>query len=67
MLGRLGRVLYWAGCGVSALCVAAMVVAAIVGPRPDDGINVMEFLPLAMIAIASWLLDRACKYVLAGR
>jgi hypothetical protein len=63
MLTRLGNVLYWLGCIVAGLIIAA------------DGYDFyMEgadhykggYVFIAVIAFAVWFVGRACRYVLAG-
>jgi hypothetical protein len=64
MLGRLGNVLYWLGCITAGLTMAVggfMVYAD--GGRSEDIFMLIVF---GLIALAVWLLGRACRYVLAG-
>jgi hypothetical protein len=65
-LGRFGQVLYWAGCGFAALffCFAVLGVldATAVGKTPS-ALSVL----LIVASGLSWVVGRACLYVLAGR
>jgi hypothetical protein len=58
MLARLGDVLYWAGCQLAVLLVAAATVLVL---------NLFELLILIGLAVIVWMISRACRYVLAGR
>lgn len=63
MLGRLGQVIYWAGCGVAAFCV---LIACIIVLNP--GHDAWFFIGLWLAgAMGVWLSGRAVLYVLAGR
>lgn len=62
MISRLGDVLYW---GFSGL--AAIIVIGILWGWADNSINAAIFGVLSALAALSWLLGRACRYVLAGR
>jgi hypothetical protein len=66
MLARLGDVLYWLGCILAGLTVAAGAFLWFAeGHARKDGIAVVAgFLVFALIL---WLIGRACRYVLAGR
>ena len=57
---RLGDVLYWLGYGLAAVCIGAGALLAA---------NVQSAAPLiffGVVAVAIWLVGRACRYVLAG-
>jgi hypothetical protein len=66
MLARLGDVLYWSGCLLGVLFVAAAVAfynfATI---KPAEIVLVSAV--LIGLGIIVWLIGRACRYVLAGR
>jgi hypothetical protein len=66
MLARLEDVLYWTGCLVGILLVAAAVAfyssAAI---KPAEVVLISALL-IGLGAVV-WLIGRACRYVLAGR
>lgn len=70
MLARIGNVIYWAGCGMAALCVAVVVLSGILGvltPGSDPaGAVIMTALYMVPIAILAYLTGRAAKYILAG-
>ncbi|OYD82527.1 hypothetical protein CHT98_20225 (plasmid) [Azospirillum brasilense] len=59
MLGRLGQVIYWAGCGLCVIFLALSMAALF----DEEELTVVT----VPIAIGSWLLGRASLYVLAGR
>ena len=62
MLARLGNVLYWTGCLLGILLVAAAV--AFLGTiKPAEIVLVSAFL----LGLGVWLIGWACRYVLAGR
>ena len=67
MLARLGDVLYWTGCLLGILLVAAAVafynLAANITPK-DMTLVLAILIGLGLIV---WLIGRACRYVLAGR
>ena len=67
---RLGHVLYWAGCGAAGLLVLACIAGIVIAIQNER--NVAETIGLAagftlIPALASWLIGRACKYILAGK
>lgn len=62
MIARLGNVLYWIGCGVASFYAAVGLYGALYGRDPAY-IATMS----GGIAIAAWLIGRACRYVLTGR
>jgi hypothetical protein len=62
MLARLGDVLYWAGCLLAVLLVAAAIAYYNFGD-----IKLFELLILIGLAVIVWMIGRACRYVLAGR
>jgi hypothetical protein len=62
MLARLGDVLYWVGCLLAALLVAAAIAYYNFG-----NIKLFELLILIGLAVIVWMISRACRYVLAGR
>jgi hypothetical protein len=62
VIARLGNVLYWLGCGVAAFSALLLVVVIII-----PGEQAVHYgMIYAATAVGSWLLGRACKYVLAG-
>ena len=64
MVERLADVLYVLGCIAAGAVLALWLL--IVWQAPDmRGIAVFIF--AAVIAIALWLIGKACRYVLAGR
>ena len=62
MLARLGDVLYWAGC-----LLAVLLVAADIAYYNLEYIKLAELLLVIGIAVIVWMIARACRYVLAGR
>jgi hypothetical protein len=62
MLARLGDVLYWTGCLLTAL----LLVAAGAYYKVED-IKTAELIFLIGFAVIVWLIGRACRYVLAER
>ena len=62
MLARLGDVLYWAGC-----LLAVLLVAAAIAYYNFEDIKLFELLILIGLAVIVWMIGRACRYVLAGR
>jgi hypothetical protein len=66
MAGRIGNVLYWLGCILAALTVAAGVAMyAVEGHSRSDGIGV--FIGFLVAAVIPWMMGRALLYVLAAR
>lgn len=62
MAARLGDVLYWIGCGIAVFFVLIFIlVASNSGPDAPFYLGVY-----AVLAIVSWLIGRACRYILAG-
>jgi hypothetical protein len=62
MLARLSEVLYWAGCLLAVLLVAAAIAYYNFGD-----INRDELLIVNSLAVIVWLIGRACRNVLARR
>ena len=62
MLARLGDVLYWVGC-----LLAVLLVAAAIAYYNFEDIKLVELLILIGLAVIVWMIGRACRYVLAGR
>jgi hypothetical protein len=60
---RLGRVLYWLGCGLAGAIIMLGVAMLIADPRGVGG-------PFALVVLAAaalaWLAGKACRYVLSG-
>ena len=70
MLARLGQVLYWAACGIAALCTAwGLFVFGIilVGGSTDPMATGLYGTKWLIGAIGAWLIGRATLYVLAGK
>jgi hypothetical protein len=59
MLARLGDVLYWAGC-----LLASLLVAAAIAYYNFEDIKLFELLLVIVIAVIVWMIARACRYVL---
>jgi hypothetical protein len=71
LLQRFGNVLYWLGCAVAALFLAAtlFVVAIVLGAfggttAPSETLLFAGY-PLGL-ALASWVVGRAARYLFAG-
>jgi len=62
MLACLSEVLYWAGCLLAVLLVAAAIAYYNFGD-----INRDELLIVIALAVIVWLIGRACRNVLARR
>jgi hypothetical protein len=62
MLARLGDVLYWTGCLLGILLVAAAFAYYNIG-----AIKPFEVALLIGLGVVFWLIGWACRYVLAGR
>lgn len=68
MAARLGNVLYWFCCLVAIGVVALgayFVLDALHSKQPTDLYTPM--IPTSVVAIASFLIGRALRYILAGR
>ena len=67
MLARLGNVLYWTGCLLGILLVAAAVAFYSLAKRgtPEELLFISAL--LIGLGVVVWLIGRACRYVLAGR
>jgi hypothetical protein len=66
MLAKLGKVIYWLGCILAALIIAA-AIAEWFGEaqyRPNGWVIIFEF---AVFAFVVWVIGRTCRYVLSGR
>jgi hypothetical protein len=59
---RLGRVLYWLGCGAAGAIVVLGVLMLIGEPR----MGVLFAVAVLTVALLVWLAGRACRYVLSG-
>jgi hypothetical protein len=64
MLARLGRFLYWLGCGLTVVAVVSGVFALQHGP--DYDYRWVVYVASILSAVLFWLIGRACKYFLAG-
>ena len=65
MLARLGEVLYWTGCAIAVVLVGFLLYLEWVEPHSDKKMFIAAFFGIP--AAISWLIGRACLYVLAGR
>lgn len=66
MAARLGRVIYWTGCGMAVIAVllAGIVFFSWRMPPPVEAIEwIIRYLAAAVVF---WLVGRAARYVLAG-
>lgn len=69
MTARLGNVLYWIGCIAAVLLTVGGVLAAMVmlNDHPNEPIPAAAVAgALAVCALISWGIGRACRYVLSG-
>ena len=63
MAARLGRILYWAACGLAAL----IVIGGAFGLRWEaTGPGIIAGIGLLVIAGLIWIIGRGLKYVLAN-
>jgi hypothetical protein len=67
MLARLGDVLYWLGCGIAVVLLACGVILYAVDRDPSAGGWWFPYAVIGVLAVAAWLIGRACRYVLGGR
>ncbi len=69
MIERLGNVLYWACMIVTGilLAVAALNATWMLADTPQASNSTPHVVMALVLAAVSWLLGRACRYVLAGR
>ena len=67
MLARLGNVLFWTGNAIAALMLCSAVVFLFAADRVAPGELAIVLGVFAAVAVAMWLLGRACRYILAGR
>jgi hypothetical protein len=67
---RLGRVIYWAGCGIAGLiglAGAAVILSKIWETHSDRYLEAIGvFLSCGVAALIFWLLGRGARYVLAN-
>ena len=63
MAARLGNVLYWLGCIVAAIVVIYDVTLGLANDWQDPA---FLYIRTAILAVAIWLVGRACRYVLSG-
>ena len=72
MAVRFGRVLYWLGCGLAvlfgfgALHFSLLLTTDYLGGCTQPGVCFNYGAILAILAVGSWLLGRALRYILAG-
>ncbi|MGX9430298.1 hypothetical protein [Bradyrhizobium sp. LeoA1S1] len=71
MIERLGHVLYWLGTGFAVLMwlvgAGVWVVGVFaLGRDALEGVTAVG-LPAALIGLLSWLVGRACLYILSAR
>ena len=66
MLVRLGNVLYWLGCILAALIIAAAIAEWFrdAQDRPNGWVIIFEF---AVFAFILWLIGRMRRYMLSRR
>jgi hypothetical protein len=65
MAARLGDVLYWAGSTIALLLVAFGLGLAGIEKSSEAQLWILGI--FGVLAVITWLLGRACRYVLAGR
>ena len=65
MITRLGDVLYWAGCVLSALTLLFGILVGMMMMDTKD--QVFATFVGALTAAITWAVGRACRYVLAGK
>ncbi len=63
MLGWLGDILYWLGCGIAVLFLAVGVASLVWGEGDRTTTIMFGFL----MAVLSWLAGWALRYALTGR
>jgi len=63
MITRLGDVLFWLGCLLAVACLAIGLYGF--ASSRSEAWGVLG--SWVLIAVAFWLIGRACRYVLAGR
>jgi hypothetical protein len=63
MIERLANVIYWAGCGLAACCVACS--SGVIFEKGAKGFPFAGM--MIVIAFLFWLTGRAVDYVLTGR
>jgi hypothetical protein len=66
MLARLGDVLYWLGCGIAVVILAAGAWLVLGGDLIPENRSVVLAICIGC-ALAAWLIGRVCRYVLGGR
>jgi hypothetical protein len=59
---RLGRVLYWLGCGLTG-AIVLLGALMLIG---DARMGVPFAVTVLIVAVLVWLVGRACRYVLSG-
>ena len=64
MVGRLGQVLYWAGC---AIALVIILFGLVITFNMSDDNAWMVTVAAAVVGMGAWLIGRAALYVLAGR
>jgi hypothetical protein len=63
MAARFGKVLYWAGCVLAALAIAAGAFLSFEMVQQSDALLVR--IATLVVAVLFWLTGRACRYVFA--
>jgi hypothetical protein len=66
MVKRLGEVIYWEFCGLAAMCFFLFAPIGL----SQAGANLLGALNVALAfigGVSSWIIGRACLYVLSGR
>jgi len=67
MLERLGKVLYWLGCGFAVLFAIGGIFAGVLDGRKDHSDQVAIFLILEALALISWGIGKGLRYILCGK
>ena len=72
LLARLGNVVYWLATGVATLFVLGAIIATLMEAHVAVFFGTKDekwfaFVGLTALAIGSWGIGRAARYILAGR
>jgi hypothetical protein len=69
-LGRFGRVAHWLGASIAALCALGSAIAAGLRVLPPHGVSSTDLMAIlvafSVVAVASYTVGRALRYVLAA-